>query len=458
MRYQKTDDVPHYLLVIVSIVYFYINYKRGFHLLNKLNLREIVMTTSLEYSNLIRTEYCPQLIIPELAKSVGLEEAIVIQQLHYWLHNSGKLFEDTLWIYNSFNEWSKQFAYWSISKIKRVFYSLEAKGLIISKKLNASKHDHTKWYTIEYNKVLSLLPKSSIVRKKKASVSPKEKMNNRLYQLDTNINSNSYTNSTYINNLSNEKNHNKTTIKKVNTDQIKTKTEISNFGKEICEQMIKTWDEVFIYQNDRLVLTKNRTVKLLNLWDKYFHKNIEEWKVYCVAINSSKFLMGEKKSGFKARFDWLISEDVANRIFLKEFDIGDRVPDIQAQDLKLKVEERKKLIEQQKTELEVQKTLEEEKRRVELLAERLASEELQKQEGCWSEKDREDVRKAFENYMNQEAIEDHFLASFKSIFTSDKWASNFIDYYYEYYKIKFCLKQKFDDFVSEAQKQLGFIN
>ena len=67
------------------------------------------MTRYLEYSNLIRTEYCPQLIIPELAKSVGLEEAIVIQQLHYWLQKSGKLFENNLWIYNTFNEWAKQF-------------------------------------------------------------------------------------------------------------------------------------------------------------------------------------------------------------------------------------------------------------------------------------------------------------------------------------------------------------
>lgn len=120
------------------------------------------MITPLEYNNRIKSHFSAQIIIPELAKELGLEEAIVVQQLHYWLQRCGKLIDNAIWIYNSFNEWSNQFSYWSVSKIKRIFYSLEKQQIIISKKINKSNSDHTKWYSIDYEK-LSLLLKNSVL-------------------------------------------------------------------------------------------------------------------------------------------------------------------------------------------------------------------------------------------------------------------------------------------------------
>ncbi|KIE05708.1 hypothetical protein NF27_DJ00050, partial [Candidatus Jidaibacter acanthamoeba] len=115
------------------------------------------MTKMTIYEKLLEKHFHPQIIIPQLAEELGLEQAIIIQQLHYWLQKCGKIIDGNVWVYNTFNDWSKQFAYWSISKIKRFFYSLEKQGIILSKKLNACKSDHTKWYSIDYTKLIEIL-------------------------------------------------------------------------------------------------------------------------------------------------------------------------------------------------------------------------------------------------------------------------------------------------------------
>ena len=86
------------------------------------------------------------IIIPEIAEVIGLEESIVLQQIRYWISKCGKelLGENGLWIYNSAEEWHQQFSYWSLSTVRRVFKSLEKRGLILSKKVNAKKWNHTK--------------------------------------------------------------------------------------------------------------------------------------------------------------------------------------------------------------------------------------------------------------------------------------------------------------------------
>lgn len=97
----------------------------------------------------------PLLVLPSLAATIGLNEAIVLQQVHYWLQvkkSAGKDYIDgNYWVYNSFSEWNKQFPFWSINTIKRTFYSLEEKGLLISGNYNQRNFDKTKWYSIDYS-------------------------------------------------------------------------------------------------------------------------------------------------------------------------------------------------------------------------------------------------------------------------------------------------------------------
>ncbi|MED1472664.1 DnaD domain protein [Bacillus salipaludis] len=98
----------------------------------------------------------PMIVIPSLANRIGLNEAIVLQQVHYWVNNSTHMIEGRKWIYNTYNDWQEQFSFWSLSTIKRVFRSLADQGLLLSGNWNKSKMDQTKWYTIDYKRLEAL--------------------------------------------------------------------------------------------------------------------------------------------------------------------------------------------------------------------------------------------------------------------------------------------------------------
>jgi len=98
----------------------------------------------------------PIMILPSLVQKVGLNEAIVLQQIHYWLLTSKHEKEGRKWIYNSYTEWQSQFPFWSTSTIKRTVRSLEENGYIETANYNRAKMDRTKWYSIDYEKIKEL--------------------------------------------------------------------------------------------------------------------------------------------------------------------------------------------------------------------------------------------------------------------------------------------------------------
>lgn len=106
-------------------------------------------------SRLLITE-SPVMIIPSLAANIGVNEAVVLQQIHYWLGISKHVIEERTWVYNTYEEWQKQFPFWSVSTIKRTIRSLEMMGLLLSNNWNQMKMDKTKWYSIDYEKVKEL--------------------------------------------------------------------------------------------------------------------------------------------------------------------------------------------------------------------------------------------------------------------------------------------------------------
>jgi len=97
-------------------------------------------------------------VLPSLAASIGLEEAIILQQLHYWLNNKveGRIENGEKWIYNSYQEWQENFPFWSVQQIQRIFLNLEKGGVVISAKLDAKKHDQTKFYRIDYDALCAM--------------------------------------------------------------------------------------------------------------------------------------------------------------------------------------------------------------------------------------------------------------------------------------------------------------
>lgn len=98
----------------------------------------------------------PIVINPDLAHSIGLNEAIALQQVNYWLKEttSGIERDGVRWIYNTTEQWLEQFPFWSESTLKRTFTRLKSIGVLKIEQLNKSQRDMTNYYTINYESEL----------------------------------------------------------------------------------------------------------------------------------------------------------------------------------------------------------------------------------------------------------------------------------------------------------------
>lgn len=116
----------------------------------------------------------PLMILPLLATKIGLNEAIVLQQIHYWNEINKKAknnFKDGYhWTFNSYTEWEQQFPFWSNSTIKRTIHNLEKYHLLVIGNYNRLKIDRTKWYRIDY-KVLEYIENQPLGQIEPTSVS-----------------------------------------------------------------------------------------------------------------------------------------------------------------------------------------------------------------------------------------------------------------------------------------------
>lgn len=100
----------------------------------------------------------PIVISRELAKLVGLHEAIVLQQVEYLCvanEKAGRNFRDGhFWVYNSYEDWrTEHFPWWSDKTIRSIFTKLENRGLLVTGNYNKLKMDRTKWYRVDHDKL-----------------------------------------------------------------------------------------------------------------------------------------------------------------------------------------------------------------------------------------------------------------------------------------------------------------
>lgn len=104
----------------------------------------------------------PLQVLPSLAKAIGLNEAIFLQQLHYFLRISKNRADGRSWVYNTIKDWQAEFSFWSLKTVQRTIESLEEIGLVLSTdKFNKIKMDKTKWYSIDYEKLSEIQVKNT---------------------------------------------------------------------------------------------------------------------------------------------------------------------------------------------------------------------------------------------------------------------------------------------------------
>ena len=111
------------------------------------------------------TDDQPLLVSPTLATAIGLNEALVLQQLHYWLSRgrAGVEHNGVRWVYNSYEGWREQFPFWSRRTIQRTFLSLEEQGVLIARQMSERATDRRKYYRIDQAR-LAHLPDSRAPR------------------------------------------------------------------------------------------------------------------------------------------------------------------------------------------------------------------------------------------------------------------------------------------------------
>ncbi|MCK9196018.1 MAG: hypothetical protein M0P16_03465 [Syntrophales bacterium] len=101
----------------------------------------------------------PLQVLPSLAKYIGLNEAIVLQQIHYLLRHSEHVHNGQKWVCSTYEQWAQNhFIFWSIKTIKRTFKRLECEKILLST-TDFNKHsiDHTKWYALDYDKLANYI-------------------------------------------------------------------------------------------------------------------------------------------------------------------------------------------------------------------------------------------------------------------------------------------------------------
>jgi hypothetical protein len=100
---------------------------------------------------------------PNVAAAIGVNEAIVIHRLDYWLGRTKHHFDGCAWVYNTYESWQDQLPFWSRRTIQATFRRLERLGIVESSQAhNRSRWDKTKWYTIDYNRLSELVPQTPV--------------------------------------------------------------------------------------------------------------------------------------------------------------------------------------------------------------------------------------------------------------------------------------------------------
>ena len=100
----------------------------------------------------------PILANKTLTREIGLNEALVLQQINYWIEINKRAgnnyFDGRYWTYNSIRAWHENdFDYMSIDTVKRTFSKLEKMGFLLIGNFNKDPRDKTKWYIINDEKL-----------------------------------------------------------------------------------------------------------------------------------------------------------------------------------------------------------------------------------------------------------------------------------------------------------------
>ncbi|KLU74224.1 hypothetical protein [Clostridium botulinum] len=242
----------------------------------------------------------PIVINKELAQIIGLNEAIVLQQIEYWINinetaRKESAYQDGFyWTYNTIDEWQEQFPFWSYDTVKRTLLKLRKKEILITNRFNKKEYDRTLWYRIDYDKLNEtekLFYSNSAKCPNEISCDIEEEKHPKPAK---NLNSAKCPNAK-VQNAPMQKCKMPRPIPEINT-------KITSSSRDTCSNSL-----IEIFNNEICELRKTTTVKFLeyvNTYDTDFIKSIIE---YCSDVNIKSF------AGFKKVIDSYISKNILTK-------------------------------------------------------------------------------------------------------------------------------------------------
>ena len=280
-------------------------------------------------SPLLLTE-SPLCIQPTLAVAIGLNEAIFLQQCHYWLNPkfNKNCIEGKYWVHKTLQQWADEFPFWGDKTIRRIISNLENLKIIISN-VTSNGFTKTKFFTIDYDvlnehtspKPSEILGADPCGQNDRIDLPKRADGSGQNDRIDVAKMTGSYkeqrlpTENTSLSEKQTSSENSQPVLKKVEREEF-----------SISKKMLALWNELVPEKStnaNSFLLSKLEAALRDQLGG-----DLKAWKTVCENFRSSKFLMGEvENQRLNPSLSWLVDskEPRVSRVFEKQhYTFGDR--------------------------------------------------------------------------------------------------------------------------------------
>ena len=278
----------------------------------------------------------PLVINKPAVRVLGLNEAIVVQQIHYWLDINRKAkinFHDgRTWTYNTYENWvEKNFDFWSVPTLKRIFKNLFDKEILLKGNYNPHKYDRKLWVTINYEKLDELLMDFKEKNEENVEISTKCQVDT---MSDSNIVSKRYDGKDQVDTMESIK-----MIRPIAETNTETNTEISTTQSTKVDSVVEDKNIKLIENKTHLKAMSNNMKRKVSKWNyERLEKAIEKF----ISLDGVYFAMLEKIYKDDKNFVTKSEKAYTPKVKTRFHNINERFRDYEPEDLEKLLKESQK--------------------------------------------------------------------------------------------------------------------
>jgi hypothetical protein len=99
----------------------------------------------------------PVFVQPSLVRRLGLLEAAIVQQLHYWSQRATRTHEGHVYVYKTYQDWSDEIGV-SAKAARGAMDRLRKEGVVVGIQNPTDARDRTLWWRIDHDVLESGAP------------------------------------------------------------------------------------------------------------------------------------------------------------------------------------------------------------------------------------------------------------------------------------------------------------